>query len=231
MTSRCWFYWKTMLEVNKWSWFQPSNAWNQARNVGDSLTWKIKMEPKVMQVGSVQRISFSIGWLGKLPYPDKMVWKTHILQWLIFKRWADGKTSLPQQNGLKNSYFLQTKSPNSPMAVPSKHVLQKYICWKKDLTNLWNLWFLCFLFQVQLKWYTVIPPSQFGYQLPSLQTQGREAALEVQANRSAGGHTISGAIGWEGTTVVNRVVLPGEAIPSDLCLGHLRGDHGWVSGI
>ena len=38
----------------------------------------------------------------------------------------------------------------------------------------------------------------------------RGAALEVQANRSAGGHTISGAIGWEGTTVVNRVVLRGH---------------------
>jgi len=51
--------------------------------------------------------------MGKLPYPDKMVWKPHILQ---------------------------TKSPNSPITVPSKHVLQKYVCWKKDLTNLWNLW-------------------------------------------------------------------------------------------
>ena len=184
------------------------------------------MEPKVMQVGSVQRISFSIGWLGILPYPDKMVWKiifckrnrqihpwqfpqnmsckniSNLLEkrshdatrgptllslfdqppkpalfllgnsqkigsnargvfwWLIFKRWADGKTSLPQQNGLKNSY-LQTKSPNSPMAVPQNMSCKNIFVGKKisRIYEIYDSYYYASFFRSSL--HGINHPSQF----------------------------------------------------------------------
>lgn len=55
-----------------------------------------------------------------------------VFWWSTFRRWVDGKTSFPRQNGLKN-HMLQTTSPNSPMTVPLKNVLNYTVIFKKYL--------------------------------------------------------------------------------------------------
>ena len=123
-----------------------------------------------------------------------------VFWWLIFKRWADGKTSLPRQNGLKTPYFANEIAKfthhSSLKTCPAKICLLE----KRSHESMKSMIYLCFLFQVPSRnisylgkrkiifksaflWDMLVPRRvslhginhlpNFGYQLPSLQTRPR----------------------------------------------------------